>query len=203
MCNIITFDTFRHTSNFTHKSFITPAAKWAVQFFCLFVCLFSYTWRCKTFSMQSRGSFWFTALRSNRSTFELHMIPLRKEPRLLSSPGWFKGGTQAKEIYVILEREQEEECRHAVISNVSTLAQPRTWLKTGQSCLHQRTLFTSCSSWTQSRVQGYKKASREFESSWWTALTLSRDYGIYFIPSLCFKSWERPCDFFSLHKQVS
>lgn len=34
-------------------------------------------------------------------------------------------------------------------------------------------------------------------------LTLSRDYGIYFIPSLCFKSWERPCDFFSLHKQVS
>lgn len=39
-------------------------------------------------------------------------------PRLFLSSGWFKVGTRAKEIHVILEREQEEEHRRAVISDV-------------------------------------------------------------------------------------
>lgn len=56
--------------------------------------------------------------------------------------GVVQGGTRAKEIHVILEREQEEEHRHAVISNVSTQSQPRADLN--QDSLHQRTCGISC-----------------------------------------------------------
>lgn len=55
---------------------------------------------------------------------------------------------EPKEIHVILEREQEEEHRRAVISNVSTQSEPtenRIVLSTSKSSLVS---FTSCSSWT-------------------------------------------------------
>lgn len=88
---------------------------------------------------------------------------------LLLSPGWFRGGTRAKEIHVILEREQEEEHRHAVISNVSTRSQPGAGLKQ-DSLVHIKELvvalvsFTSCSSWTH--TQQSPKRSPSVRKQW-------------------------------------
>ncbi len=68
--------------------------------------------------------------------------------------GWFKVGTRAKEIHVILEREQEEEHRHAVISGVSTRSQPGADVKQDSLVyIKERSgslvSLTSCSSWTR------------------------------------------------------
>lgn len=65
-------------------------------------------------------------------------------------------------------KEQEEECRHAAISNVSALGQPRADLKQ-DSLVYIKELCLPAALHGHSRVQVYKKASCESESSWWTA----------------------------------
>ncbi len=98
-------------------------------------------------------------------------------PRLLLSPEWFRGGTRAKEIHVILEREQEEEHRRAVISNVSTRSQPGAGLKQ-DSLVYIKELavslvsFTSCSSWTHTH-SNVPRGARALENNGCGKMTCS------------------------------